>query len=309
MAFNLFGGKKTENTLTVINPNKELFDSIMGTLHCVGNKMFGYIPLSLLFQDTRYQRKEYVDVKKIERLAAKWDDNKMDPICVSVHRETCNFAVLEGGHRLEALLMIGATHAVCTVLDLGEEPDRLQKEIDIFLEQNRLRDPMRPIHMLPAQCSAGKREYIDLKDVVENTKGVRFKTPKDTGRGVYGSLTGFQEALSTCKTYGKDVIQDVYDIIIGAGWNMQAQGFSDASIRMIKSVLITHGKETKPEITRILREYSPKLFLAKGIAYYEKSERKAAQAMYLEDFVCSNLGIRRLIDDGKEQKRFTPDVA
>lgn len=308
--FNLFGGNKAYEVLSgnvkEENLNKESFDQTMANVHTIGAKKFAFIPVKLLFVDERYQRKDTYRKATVNTLVAKWDPNKMDPLRVSVHRESCNFAVIDGMHRLFAAIIRGDAFIECEILDLGEDTEeRLIKEATLFAYQDTEKDHLRPMDQHKSHLIRKDKEYVDLDDIVTHMEGVEFKAKDGRGAGKIGQLTGYVEATRICKVYGKKHMKDVLEALVGAGWNQVKAGLGNRPLRMVSQVLTAHTEtEVKAEIARVLRNYDVNLFLSVARGAYPMVRPTTAATLFLEDWVCTNLEIPRLID--KAEQRVNP---
>lgn len=292
------------------NPNKGRFNQTMANVHDIGGKKFAYIPLTLLFVDERYQRKDTYRKATVNTLVAKWDPNKMDPLRVSVHRETCNFAVIDGMHRLFAAILRGDEFIVCEIIDLGDNTEeRLIKEATLFAYQETEREKLRPMDQHKAHLIRKDKEYVDLDDIVTHMDGVEFKAKDGRGAGKAGQLTGYVQATKICRVHGKEHMKNVLEALVGAGWNETKAGLGSRPLRMVSRVLLAHKEtEVKAEVARVLRNYDVNLFLSVARGVYPMTKPGVAATLYLEDLVCTRLNIPRLIDGG-DVKRVEPEVA
>lgn len=304
--FNIFGSKATVKVEE--NPLSDLFDNIEENVQKIGGMEIASIPLKLCEIDTSYQRVDTYTESTVDNIAIHWDDTKVGLPKVSRHPEEKRYYVIDGMHRLFAARKIGKKNLTCEIINLSSNPvERRKQEATLFIGQTDI-DIMKPMDQHKAKVMMGVPEYVAVDDIIKNTDGVEFKTRNGKGLGKPTHLTGYKEFVKLCKGRGKEHCQDILDALIGAGWNMFGNGLGNRPLRMVSNVLFMHkGDEVKAEIARILRNYEVNLFLSKARGAYPECKPLQAATLYLEDYVCTNLGIERIIDpDIKE--RFTPET-
>lgn len=94
----------TISTTTIESAKR--FKDIMNDLKAAGKRALKDIPVELLAIDETYQTIERTGRRdSINRLAANWDENKLEPITVVPHIEECKFYVVNGYGRWQASQM------------------------------------------------------------------------------------------------------------------------------------------------------------------------------------------------------------
>ena len=305
----IFGAKGTATTATENDSLADLFDNTEDNVQRIGEMEIASIPLKLCEIDPSYQRVETYTESAVNNIAAHWDNTKVGLPKVSRHPEEKRYYVIDGMHRLFAARKIGKKNLTCEIVTLSNNPmERRKQEATLFIGQIEV-DIMKPMDQHKAKVMMGIPEYVEVDDIIKNTDGVEFKTRNGKGLGKPTHLTGYKEFVRLCKGRGKEHCQDVLDALIGAGWNMFGNGLGNRPLRMVSNVLFMHkGDEVKAEIARILRNYEVNLFLSKARGEYPECKPTQAATLYLEDYVCTNLNIPRLIDP-EVTERFTPEVA
>lgn len=308
-------GKKNvaENTASKNEKSLEdrLFENINANTQTIGRKKYAYIPLDILKIDASYQRTETFNKEKVKDLITNFDTSKMDTLMVSIHPEEKRYYIIDGMHRFLAAKELNFESIECEIIEISGTPEeRRKEEAARFISQQILIDKMTPLDQHKGHIICGDKEYIELDKIVNSFNGlIQFKTNKNRGKQPEGTITGYMECVRGIKRYGKDIIKDTFDILIAAGWNKKGTGLGNYSIKMVAEVLYTHKENTKvkAELARIIKEYDPSLFRAIAHGYYKMRSNSNAYALYLEDLVCANLNIPRLIDlDVKE--RYNPAV-
>lgn len=273
----------------------------------IGVKTYANIPVELLCIDSAYQREGTYRKDKVTDLINHFDMNRMDTLVVSYHEEEKRYYVVDGMHRLLAALAKGVQTLPCEIKFFpGNPKERRIGEARYFIEQGIQVDPMSPIDQHNGHVLCGDHEYVVLDEAVKATEGKIFlKHNRNKGKQLPGTLTGYVAAVTLARK-NKRLLQDVFEVLIEAGWSNASTGLSNYSLRMVGDVLAIHNDlEVKKEIARVLRGIEPKLFRAKAQAAYELRTASEANSLYLEDYVCTNLGIERLID-AKGGNRFNP---
>ena len=291
-------------TITNINEGKfELFNNTMKNVHTIAGKVFADIPLKLL-EVGDYQRVEFSSEKKILALAANFDKNLMDPLTVVAHPEEGKFYVVNGYHRKRAVEINGKEDSVaCEILqNLSDNPDvRRMEEADLFRRQTVTTEKLSPVAMHKANliCNDGPSWHLDQ---LVSKYGFMYKTNKNRGRCPVNTLTGFSAALEVTRVYGKEVLDDIFDVLHRTQWSMESKGLSGISISILRNIFVydpeTREAAAKETIINILREYSPKMFEAEARAKYKLRSGQVAGSLYLEDILIEKLGIA----DGVHQK-------
>lgn len=304
-----FGGKKYEVLSGNVSENKVdpfamVFDSVYTNRQKIGAKEYANINVDLLMIDESYQRVDTYSKAKVSALAEHFDISRMDTLMVSVHPEEKRFYVIDGMHRMFAAKAKGVEMLPCEILTFeGTPEERRKKEAKHFISQQEFIDKMSPLDQHKANIVLGDRACVALDAIVKGTNGaIHFKNNRNRGKQPVGTLTGYSAAVTMVKRKGKAHAKNVFDVLIGAGWNNAGTGLGNDSIRVVSDVLFAHGDDpqVKAEIARVLLKIDPYLFRASGRAAYKLRKPKCAYALYLEDIVCDNLNIPRLID--REEK-------
>ena len=310
MAFSILRKATVRETATEKPATYDAYISAVGNAHQCGGKFFANVKLNVLGIDESYQRTGSYNKDKVKELVMHFDPLKMDALRVSKHEEEGKLYIIDGMHRYLAAKEKGIEMLPCEILDLGNDPEkRKKKEAELFISQQEQVDRMTPLDQHKGKVLLGIKEYVDLNEIVENTEGIQFKENRNRGRQPKGSITGYEHAVKICRNNGKEFTQAVFNILIAAKWNEATRGLSNNALDMIASILQYHkGKEVESEVAKVLRKFEPKLFMAKAQGKYETRSQKNACVLLLEDYICTNLNIPRLIDPDMKE-RFTPEVA
>lgn len=303
--FNIFGKANvtTENKTAEELIKDKMYDLTEANTQMIGNLEVASIDLDLGEIDDSYQRYESLQESNVNYIASHFDNSKVGLPKVSRHADEKRYYIIDGIHRWKATKKIGPTNLTCEIVTLSDDPvERRKQEAKLFAEQNKTVEKVTPFQKHKANVLLGIKENVDLDDVVNNTEGIQFKEPHSTGK--VGDLAGFTAALEICKWYGKEHFQSVVDTIIGARWNTKRSGFGNDALRMVSTVLLYHkGKEIEAEIARLLHDIPKVTLEADAKSTYHDHTKTQANVLYLEDLLCYNLNIPRLIDYGREQNR------
>lgn len=287
-------------TVAKVNSNQELFNLTKQNIQQIGKKKLVYIPLKLLFIDSSYQRNEHISKGKITGLVNKWNDNKMDPLRVSIHPEENRFAIIDGCHRYYAANALNFTGLECEVMFLSEDPtERRIQEATLFATQNDETDKLTPLEKHKANCLRGIKENITLQKMIEKYD-IALKPEKGRGRGKIGHLAGFSAALQVARI-SEQVLDDTFNVIGSARWNLAVNGYHSDVIRSISSTIRLHPAHAT-EVVQTLVDYcikvEPEKFMAESMTKYPERKTKEAYILTLEDKVCEALNIPRVYFGG-----------
>lgn len=279
-------------TVIEINVTREqrmLFNAIMNNLKEVGEKSFASIPTELLFVDERFQRTDTRSKSKIMKLARNWNPSKMDALRVVPHPEEARFSVVDGYGRLTAnSIRQVPSEAMESEIIMGAPDDpeeRLVFEARIFAEQNNETETLKPIQKHKANLLLGDKAAIMLEDICKEY-GVEIIS---TGGGQRKDhkLGSYASAYSVAKVNGSDCLRYIFDVINKAGYDMEANGFSDAMVRALKNVYVGYQRDGEQLVAQFLRERKPAIFQAEAVAKYPK-RAYIASALYLQDYLVAN---------------------
>ena len=275
----------------------KLYKTVVNNAQTIGAKKFADIPLELLAVG-KYQRTDYYDKGEVSKLAEHFNKNLMDPLTVSPHPEEGKFYVVNGMHRMEAAEINGYETIECEILqNLPADPfEREKEEAEIFRKQEDTKDKLTPVSVHKANMICGEQASIDLDEIVHKY-GILYKTNKNRGRCADNTLTGFSTALSIVRINGKDMLDDMFDVLIKAGWQMESRGLGDQVLASLRNVFIYDpiSRENKDVMVEILRSTTPKMFTAESISRYKLRGTKVAMSLFLEDLVADKIVIDKNI--------------
>lgn len=296
---------ESNNVIKVTAEKDMLWDMMLHNMQTIGGKLFGYVPLDALYLDERIQREQ--NKRKVNWLAQNWDKNLMEPLKVSMHPEEKRCSVINGGHRLLAMQLLGITGAeVEFVQGLPEDPEeRLIAEAAIFARQGEGTTNLTPPHKHNANVLRGVPENVAVEKLVKKYN-IELK-PNLAARGiknVTGMLTGFQAALDIAKVCGEEALDRTLYIICEARWNLAVNGLGREVLIVTNNVMRLHPTYKK-EIADLLihkyKEITPAQLFAEAHTKYPLRKAAERQLMYVEDIVCEELGITRTYDGGNLQ--------
>lgn len=299
-----FGTNTTaENVAAKAKEREKLFNLTVQNINRTGKKAHCYIPTELLYVDERYQRESESSKAKINNLARKWDDNKMDDLKVSIHPEEKRFSVVNGMHRLGAAEILGIDTLNCEVLYLSDDPkERLKEEARIFSTQTDEVDPLTPVEKHKSNCLRKVRENIILQEILDK-HNIPLKSNRSHGRVKIGHLAGFTAALRIAKREnGKESLENIFDVIVGARWNIASKGMGALVITSIDALFKLHPeyiKVIKDNLIEFCKPIEPEKFFASAMDKYPERTETERLIMYLEDKVCETCGIEKVYFGGR----------
>lgn len=298
----------TRNNMVEKAPEEKLFELTSSNIQSVGNKKYVYIPMELMFIDERYQRETMSSKLKIKNLANKWNDAKMDSLKVSIHPEEKRFAIIDGMHRFKAAEIIGKSALNCEVIELSTDPEeRLVQEATLFATQMDEVDSLTPVEKHKANCLRGVTENVILQEVL-NKYDIPLKTNPSHGKVKTGHLAGFTTALDISKKAGKNRLDNIFEVITKARWDIASKGMNTWVLHSINAMFALHPEhesEIKEKLIEMFRPIEPEKFFASAMDKYPERKERERLVLYLEDNICSALNIQRVYNGGYVTKRKT----
>ena len=272
-----------------------MYNLVVNNIQTIGGKKFAYIPLELLTVDSRYQRGELTAESKINKLINSWDKNLMNPILVSPHKEEALFYIVDGFHRVEAARRMGLTGIEAEVLvDLPDDSEqRLIAEAKLFGNQLKAVDKLTPIQSHNANVLAGVEANI-LLEKIAGKYNVNMKPANCQSREKrVNTVTAFATALRVAKR-GEQLLDDIFEIICYAGWNMGTEGFTNWVIQALNNILSMHPDmrdASKTALKEYFRTREVENVLAEAIVKYPLRKKGAQMTLFLEDYLHSTINM------------------
>ena len=291
--------------VVVMNENKRLWDLTMSNIQKIGGKHYVFVPMELLFIDDRFQRVDENSKAKVNQLARNWDINKMDSLKGSVHNEELRISVIDGYHRVMAAKALGLPGLEVEILNnMPENPEeRLIKEATYFATQGDEVSKLTPVQKHKANVLRGVTENVAVDELIKKYH-ISLKKNPSHGRVTTGELAGFTIALSVAKNNGKGMLDMVLNVLCESRWNISKNGLSANAIATVYNMLRLHPNSKEDVLTvllNILTPIEPDQLFAQAYAKYPNRGEKERILMYVEDMVCSELGIARTYVGGNLQ--------
>lgn len=291
------------------------YELIKSNMIELGGKRFAFVPVDddYIYADPHFQRLTVKGSKKVKQLAAAWNPAKMDALRLSPHDEECRFSIIDGYHRLLAAKMNGIKMIECEIImGLPKDPtERLKAEAHLFVTQNNNVDILRPMQKHNAGVLLEIPEYVILDNLLEKYN-IHLRTKGTHGRAKVGELSGYCGALKIAKGYGRDMLEDVFKILLESRWNLSKDGFADIPMNAIKMVLILHANRREEVIAACIaymKQITPELFISQSNANYPTRARYQRAILTLEDKVCDIIGANRLyLADSNIIRAFSEDA-
>lgn len=292
---------KTESLKVENKSLKPMYDLVMKNLNATGNKQHAYVPIESLEIDLRYQRDPQLAKGKIKHLVDNWNPYKMDSLRIVPHPETYTFSVVDGGHRLEALKIMGASGVECEVLlGLSDDPDeRLKEEAFIFSTQNKQKNILYPTQTHNANLICGVKANI----IVDNLcKKYHIPLKKNLrGRTKSTHLAGFDRALKIANSHGEEMLDNIFNVICSSRWNLSSKGLGNLVLTTIKHILSLHPEHTEVIVNALIEYFTPidpSQFFANAYTKYPERKEQERLVLFLEDYLVETLGLTRVYSGG-----------
>ena len=272
-----------------------LYNIVANNMQTIGKKKFACIPLELLATDSRYQRDAFTKESKINFLVDNWNADLMDPIRVSPHPEEALFYIVNGFHRVEAMRRMGCSDIEAEVLiDMPSDPEqRLVAEAKLFGNQLKAVDKLTPIQSHNANVLTGVAANILLERIAEKYN-VNIKPANCQAREKrVNTVTAFATALRVANK-GEQLLDDIFDIICYAGWNMGTEGFTHWVIQSLNNILSMHPdmrEASKTALKEYFRTREVENVLAEAIVKYPLRKKGVQMTLFLEDYLHTTIGM------------------
>lgn len=302
----IMSAKRTENgDFDVRQSRIDLFESVCLNIQTIGNKMFAFIPVSLIEIDERFQRVSSSSKSKIQKLAERWDSDKMDPIRVTIHEKEKSFSVIDGFHRVTAAKQLGQSHLACEVIDVPqEEMARLKREAELFATQMDEVEVLTPLQKHPANLVRGMKANVALENICKKySVPIRADLKRGGGRGT-GYLTGFSIALRLAES-DPSLLDKIFDLICYIGWKNDRGAFSGDTLRMFWNVLVSHPEDQDVIITTLkewLRKKDPDFVQSSASAKYPERSSKIRSTLIIEDYLNNKINLPYVYKKKTEKK-------
>lgn len=295
----------TISTTTIESAKR--FKDIMNDLKSAGKRALKDIPVELLAIDETYQTIERTGRRdSINRLAANWDENKLEPITVVPHIEECKFYVVNGYGRWQASQMQTPKYEyLCANVLLGvsnmDATERRKFESELYAYQNREVAQLKPIQKHGAFKNLEIPEVLLLEELKEKYDFTFSGTKGQRDKGVIGS---YSMVMRIAKGRGKECLSYIFEICRMAGFDRKPNGYSSyiiGALRDIWAIYPDSREETKSFLSQYLRSYDPAQVKAEAQVKYPILDYRIACSMLLEDITVDNLSLNkcRTIDNGK----------
>jgi len=288
--------------VVVMNENKRLWDLTMSNIQKIGGKHYVFVPMELLFIDDRFQRVDENSKTKVNQLVRNWDINKMDSLKGSVHPEELRISVIDGYHRVMAAKALKLPGLEVEILNnMPENPEeRLIKEATYFATQGDEVSKLTPVQKHKANVLRGVKENVIVNEMIDQYH-INLKKNPSHGRVTTGELAGFTMALGVAKTSGKNMLDDVLNILCAARWNLSNAGLSANAISFVYNLLRLHPenkKEVSNTLVNMIEDIEPNQLFAQAYTKYPNRKERERILMYVEDEICERLRINRVYTGG-----------
>lgn len=260
------------------------------------------IPVELLEIDTRYQT-EIRTERDLHYLVNNWNENKLLPLIGVPHWEEGKVYLVDGYGRWIASQLVDKKKysdlQVLLVLNPPEDAEaRLKFEAEMYAYQNKQVARMTAIQkhgaMVVLQDKATER-LEKLKDKY----GFEYTAHKGSrGASVLGS---YSVTLNICKIDEGRAAEFIFDICRGAGFNRKPNGYSTGVMKVLLDMYKLYPEdraEVQEYLIKELRQITPLILKANGVAKYPFLDYRLAMSLYVEDMIVKNLGL----DQAREVK-------
>ncbi len=280
-----------------ITVRSAICNAVLSNCQGVGGSKFAMIPLNVLFANKMFQRNGIENKAKIKKLYEKWDFLLCDPIKVVYYPEVSAFSIVNGWHRLQAMLLHGIASAKCEIIDLTEQDieKRIKMEAKLFAEQGDCVEVLTPMQRHNANLLNGVRENVLLEKL---SKKYDLKLHRNRGAvrvNHENNITSFNTCLKVLKKKnGENILDYALHTLCEARWNLSVNGLGRPVMVALTNVLKLHQdriEDVAYEAAKYFVNIEPNKFFAEAKVNYPEITDNNANTRHLEDIVCAALNI------------------
>lgn len=257
------------------------------------------IPVRLFAIDEAYQTEERTN-RNLSYLVNNFTKEKLLPVTGVPHDEEGKIYLTDGYGRWKASQMVdknkGTNEYECldcmVILNAPTDPEkRRMYEAEQYAFQNKNVSRVTPLQKHGAyECM----KYPAALIINKMKEKYQFTFSKEKGQRTAGVLGSYSEVFETCKTYGEECADYIFDICQKSGFHIKSNGYSTYVIRSLKDIwkyYPENRKETSEYLSNWLREREPANFKAKAMSRYGMLDTRIACSLYLEDLLVDNIDL------------------
>lgn len=294
---------------------KQAYDTVVANINSKDTDTVAMvkIPVSLLAIDEDYQTVVRTG-RNLDNLVSNWDERKLAPILVSPHSEESKFYVVDGFGRWQASQLVDKIstengkekrYEYLNAIVLLKMPtnvnERKRIEAELFASQEDEKSKLKPIQMHGALRIIGDSTVL-LMDSLADKYGFAW-SKQDSVEKNLPLVANYSETKNMIKSCGKDCFEYIFSICKLSGFDRQKYGFAIWVMRALRDSYRNFADHDKVKniIVEYFRTISPDILKSRAVTKYPTLEYKQAPSMFLEDYICGELGIHtyRTVENGK----------
>lgn len=267
--------KKTNTKIKKVSESEASFSSLNSE-----------IKVDDLVIDLSYQR--YPNENKVNEIVKNFDMDAVGVIICSM-RDDGTLAVLDGGHRVAALRMLGLNDS--TVNCLVYFGLSIEDEANIFNMMNDNRTKPKTNDLFKAKVVAKDADSVALNKIFEKHKLSVLDRPANNGIRAIGTIS------KIFKKYGGNVVDDTLHVLKNA-FDSHSSSFTDVAIMAVSKILYIYKDIDKKRLTNALKnQHTAALWANNGAtlsAQISPKDRSVGMAVLLVKDYNKKLKINRL---------------
>lgn len=180
--------------------------------------------------------------------------------------------------------------------------ERLKFEAEYFIGQDSEIEIVKPIEKHLSRVIIGDESAIIIDKLLKKYN-IRFVS--SSGNRDESVIGSYANTYAIAKTHGEKCLDFIFSIIRNIGWDNEPNGYATFVMRSIKKVRVAHPDDRKKihsYLSKNLRQIDLHLFSANARVAYPKRDTRAACILYLEDMLCSDIGLERKIYQDGDRK-------
>jgi hypothetical protein len=230
--------------------------------------------MSELFVDSSYQRKPQ---RKINQIAANWDDDKCGFLEVSYRKDIGKFAIIDGQNRYYAAKICGIDRLHCHILT----GIQVKEEAFRFASQDENKTIMNTYDKFRAELCAGVPESIHLKSICDKY-GIKIKNSTTVQTGHLRSIT---RAKNTLKLAGEAGLKWIFDVIRDCGWHNVKNSYSSVMMSALHNLYMATDSDdyeiVKNNLVKYFEKTTPDHVMAQSMVMFYDAGKSSALTRFL----------------------------
>ena len=213
--------------------------------------------LSVLWNDAQ----RHLKPARVDQIVAEFDPDYFGVIFVTAKTETGIYHVIDGQHRIAAMLKMWgdpSQQVPCFVIDTTDP----KRAADIFNQINSKRSGLTPVDLFTSGVAAGYETEVAINKLL---RGLGYRVANYTEDG---TLRAISTVTTIYKRDGEAGLRDVL-LVVQAIWGRSADSVEGTILAAFAKVLREQGKAVDRErlVARMSKAFTPGRLIGQGKAF------------------------------------------